>query len=71
MGLVIPIFRGDPIFKSVAWFFVKNLKFIFTLISEIKIHEKNYLTPKKFIFERRFSVPSDNLDNMPDSLGVN
>ena len=50
MGLVIPIFRGDPIFKSVAWFFVKNLKFIFTLISEIKIHEKKFLDSEKIHF---------------------
>ena len=35
------IFRGGPIFKSASWFFVIILKFIFTLIFEIKFHEKN------------------------------
>ena len=34
------ILREDPIFESAAWFFVINLKFIFTSIFEIKIHEK-------------------------------
>ena len=37
-------FQGDPIFESVAWFFVIILKFIFTSTFEIKIHEKNSLT---------------------------
>ena len=31
---------GDPIFQSAAWFFVIILKFIFTPIFEIQIHEK-------------------------------
>ena len=44
------IFWGDLIFESVAWFFVITLKFFFTLIFEIKIHEKKSLTPKKFHF---------------------
>ena len=46
------ILRGDPIFESSAWFFVIILKFIFTSIFEIKIHEKNSLIPKKFHFRR-------------------
>ena len=32
---------------SAAWFFLIILKFIFTPIFEIKIHEKNSLIPKK------------------------
>ena len=43
-------FVRDTIFGSAAWFFVIILKFIFTVISEIKIHEKNSLTTKNFIF---------------------
>ena len=43
--LVSPIgakkdFKGDSIFESAAWFFLIILKFIFTSIFEIKIHEK-------------------------------
>ena len=34
------ILRGDPIFESAAWLFVIILKFIFTSIFEIKIHDK-------------------------------
>ena len=34
------ILKGDPISESAAWFFVFILKFIFTSIFEIKIHEK-------------------------------
>ena len=44
-------FKGDPIFESVAWFFVIILKFIFTSIFEIKIHDKQSLTVKKFYFQ--------------------
>ena len=45
MGLESPIgskinFSGELIFESAAWFFVIILKFIFTPIFEIKIHEK-------------------------------
>ena len=47
-------FKGNPIFESAAWFCVIILKFIFTSIFEIKIHEKKFLTPKNFIFEGRF-----------------
>ena len=43
-------FTGDPIFESARWFFIFILKFIFTSIFEIKIHEKNSLTRKKFHF---------------------
>ena len=42
------VFLGDLIFESVAWFYVIILNFIFTPIFEIKNHEKNSLTPKKF-----------------------
>ena len=35
------ILREDPIFESAAWFIFIILKFIFTSIFEIKIHEKN------------------------------
>ena len=45
------IFWGDLIFESVAWFFVIILKLILTAIFEIKIHGKNPLTLKNFIFE--------------------
>ena len=34
------IFMGDPIFESAAWIFFIILKFIFTSIFEIKVHEK-------------------------------
>ena len=43
-------FVRNPISAPATWFFVIILKFIFTLIFEIKIHEKNSLTPKKFHF---------------------
>ena len=46
------IFWGDLIFESAAWFFVIILKFSFTSIFEIIIHEKNSLTPKKFHFRK-------------------
>ena len=41
-----------PIFETAAWFFVFILKFIFTSIFEIKIHEKNSLTPEKISFSK-------------------
>ena len=51
------ILRGDPIRDSAAWFFVIILKYIFTSIFEIKIHEKKFLDIKKnFIFEGRFLI---------------
>ena len=40
-------FKGDPIFESAVIFFVIILKFIFTSIFEIKIHEKKFLETKK------------------------
>ena len=40
-------FVGDLIFESAAWFFVIIMKFISTLIFEIKIHEKKFLDSKK------------------------
>ena len=43
-------FVRNPISESAALFFVFILKFIFTAIFEIKIYEKNSLTPKKFHF---------------------
>ena len=45
----------NPISGSAVWFFLIILKFIFTLIFETKIHEKNFLTLKKIIFEGLFS----------------
>ena len=48
------ILSGESIFWSAAWFFVIILKFIFTSIFEIKIHEKNSLALKNFIFEAQF-----------------
>ena len=47
------IFWGVPIFESAAWFFVIILKFTFTLIFEIQIHEKNFPDTNKN-FEGRF-----------------
>ena len=44
------ILRGDSIFESAAWFFIIILKFIFTSIFEIKIHEKKILDTKKISF---------------------
>ena len=49
-------FKGDPIFESAAWFFVIILKYIFTSIFETKIHVKNSLRPKNFIFEGQFLI---------------
>ena len=63
------ILRGDPTFESAAWFFVIILKFIFTSIFEIKIHEKNSLAPKKFHFRRPIFIKQQTISN-PDSLGV-
>ena len=45
-------FKGEPFFESAAWFLLIILKFIFTSIFVIKIHEKNSLTLKKFHFLR-------------------
>ena len=45
-------FKGDPILESAAWFFVIILKFIFTSIFEIEIHEKNFLDPEKISFSK-------------------
>ena len=42
------ILRGPPIFESAAWFFVIIVKFFFTFIFEIKIHEKKIMDTKKF-----------------------
>ena len=50
------IFWGDLIFESAVWFFVIILKFIFTPIFKIIMHEKNSLTPKKFHFRRPFFI---------------
>ena len=51
LGFEIDFVR-NPISGAAAWFFVIILKFIFTAIFEIKIYEKNSLTPKKFYFRR-------------------
>ena len=49
------ILRGDPIFESDALFFIVVLKFIFTSIFEIQIHEKKIpWRQKNLIFEGRF-----------------
>ena len=45
-------FVWNPIDWSEAWFFVIILKFIFTPIFEIKIHEKKSLTEKKNSFSK-------------------
>ena len=57
MGLVSPIgskidFSGDPIFQSAAWFFIIILKFIFSSIFEIQIHENKFLSTKKILFSK-------------------
>ena len=55
-------FLGDPIYESVAWFFVIILKFLFTLISEIKAHEKKFIATKKILFSKAdFYKPTWNL----------
>ena len=46
------ILREDPIFESAARCFVIILKFIFTSIFEIKIHEKKFLDTKKNSFSK-------------------
>ena len=43
-------FVGNPISGSAGWFFVIILKFIFTPICEIKVHEKKFLDTKKISF---------------------
>ena len=57
---------------STAWFFVIILKFIYTPIFEIKIHEKNSLTPKNFTFKARFSEkllwPRSGFTNSVDNI---
>ena len=45
-------FKGNPIFETAARFFVIILKFIFTSIFEIKIHEKKFLDTKKISFSK-------------------
>ena len=45
-------FKRDSIFESAALFFVIMLKFIFTSIFEIKIHEKKFLDTKKISFSK-------------------
>ena len=47
-------FKGDLIFESTAWFFVVILKFIFTLIYEIKIFEKKFLLTKIISLKLRY-----------------
>ena len=46
------ILKGESISESAAWFFVIILKFIFTSIFEIKIHEKKFLDTKKISFSK-------------------
>ena len=45
-------FVRNLISGSAAWFFVIIRKFIFTPVSEIKIHEKKFLDPKKNSFSK-------------------
>ena len=45
-------FVWNPISGSAAWFFVIIIKFIFTTIFEIKIHEKKFLGTKKISFSK-------------------
>ena len=45
-------FVRNPISGSAAWFFVIILKFIFTPIFEIKVHEKKFLDTKKNSFSK-------------------
>ena len=45
-------FVRNPISGSAAWFFVIILKFIFTLIFEIKLYEKKFLDIKKISFSK-------------------
>ena len=45
-------YKGDPIFESTARFFVILLKFIFTFIFEIKIHEKKFPDTKEKSFSK-------------------
>ena len=57
MGLVSPNgskidFWDVSIFESAAWFFVIILKFIFTSIFEIQIHEKKFLDTEKISFSK-------------------
>ena len=49
-------FVRNPISWSAAWFFVIILKFIFTAIFQIKIHEKKILDIKKKSRSKIFSV---------------
>ena len=45
-------FVRNPISESAAWFFVIILKFIFTPIFKIKVHEKKFLDTKKISFSK-------------------
>ena len=45
-------FKEDLIFEQAARLFVIILKFIFTFIFEIKIHEKKFLDTKKISFSK-------------------
>ena len=53
------ILSGDPIFESAAWFFVIILKFIFTSILKIKIHEKIPWHQKKSFSKADFYKATD------------
>ena len=45
-------FVRNPISGSDTWIFIMILKFIFTLIFEIKIHEKKFLDTRKISFSK-------------------
>ena len=52
-------FVRKPISGSAAWSFVIILKFIFTAIFEIKIHEKKFLDTKKISISKADFSESD------------
>ena len=60
-------FARNPFSGSAAWFFVIILKFIFTSIFEIEIHEKKFLVPKKISFSKAdfYKAIDYNLNRLP------
>ena len=67
-------FLGDPIFESATRFFVIILKFIFTPIFAIKIHEKKFLDTKIISFSKvngtHKSLRTAKAISNPNSVGV-
>ena len=71
------ILRDDPIFESLAWFFVIILEFIFTSFFEIKIHEKkipwhqkNFIFKGQFLLSSRFLFKVDHINLPKKSSGL-